>query len=295
MRFGAGRAVALAMVWAAAGCGNGIEVPQGLVVERSGPSPAAPYGGPLKASTPSWVGEDSPLEGGGASVRALECAGKPHLAGSRAQGYSDDDSADSAKEALAVSVTRTFGTSLPGRDYRVERRTEDRVLFSYDVGGRTRVAVIVAKDRPHREGWVLETFAQCDPAEFRARDRERLDVRVWEDRRGRPVPTTKVSSSLGPEHCDWQSVEFLHLDAEGDPRGLGRQYFRDPERKLADLDRLTSAYAKDVPLPRDAVDTGYRHDGRQLWLSRDERNAYVRTADGEVERWPGTTESVACK
>lgn len=50
----------------------------------------------------------------------------------------------------------------------MERKEKDRVLFSYDVKGRAKVAVVVAKDQPHRPGWDPETNASCDPSELPA-------------------------------------------------------------------------------------------------------------------------------
>ncbi|MFF7970081.1 hypothetical protein [Streptomyces sp. NPDC007905] len=57
----------------------------------------------------------------------------------------------------------------PDRGYRVERQEADRVLYSFDVKGRPKVAVVVAKDQKHRPGWGPETNASCDPAELPAR------------------------------------------------------------------------------------------------------------------------------
>ncbi|MEV5608589.1 hypothetical protein [Streptomyces sp. NPDC052225] len=285
-------AVTLAMALVVGGCSAGEPVPEGLVLKASG-APPAPYDGPLKAKTPSWIGEDSPLEGGGAAVRALECAGKPMQAGTGGDWGSGDGAYGAPDQALAAYVGDQFWRILPERGYRAERRTKSRVLYSYDVGGRTRAAVIVVKDRRKKPGWDMETFAMCDPSEFRAKERAGLEMRVWEDRRGRPVSTSLVESSMGPEHCDWQSVEFLYLDRAKDPHDRGAQYLRDPDGQLTDFEGLVSSYARDVPLPADAVDTGYRHDGRELWLARDRSVAYVKT-DGRVERWPGTKEPVAC-
>ncbi|MEU6841980.1 hypothetical protein ABZ930_08920 [Streptomyces sp. NPDC046716] len=270
-------------------CG-GTEVPDGLIVAKPSAAPAHPYSGPLKARTPEQADEDSPLEGGGAALLALECAGRPHDAGSVADEGSGDDGAGSAAEALARQAADGLD-DMPDRGYRVETRTGHRVLYSYDVAGRTRAAVIVAEDR---RGWSAETYASCDPSEFRARERARLSILVWQDARGRPVSTAKVVSWMGAEHCDWQSAEFVTLDGGDDGRWRGRQYLRDPEGKLADIDGLSSTYAKDVKLPADAVDTGYRQDGRELWLARDKSWAYVRDADGAVERWPGRKEPVGC-
>lgn len=146
-----------------------------------------PYRGPLKTKAPDIDGDEDNVQGGGASVLALECAGKPYQGGGGDDGWGASDGADSPDEALNALVADEFSRSLPRRGYRVEREAGRRVLYSYDVGGRTRVAVIVAKDLPHRPGWGLETYAQCDPSEFARRDRAHLDVRVWEDRQGRPV------------------------------------------------------------------------------------------------------------
>ncbi|MFF2166176.1 hypothetical protein ACFVWP_36605 [Streptomyces sp. NPDC058175] len=261
----------------------GAEVPEGLVV--TGSSPAVPYRGPLKAKAPDVDGDEDNVQGGGASVLALECAGKPYQGGGGDDGWGASDGADSPDEALNALVADEFSRSLPRRGYRVEREAGRRVLYSYDVGGRTRVAVIVAKDAPRRPGWGLETYAQCDPSEFARRDRAHLDIRVWEDRQGRPVPASEIFSASGPEHCDWQSAEFLHL---GD-----RQYLRDPEHALP-RELLHSSYAPRTRLPDGATDTGYRDGRRRLWLSADRSDAYVR-AGGVVERWPGAIEPIGCK
>jgi hypothetical protein len=274
-------AATLGSLAAVAACGA--EVPEDLVV--TGSAPAAPNRGPLKAKAPDLDGDEDNVQGGGASVLALECAGKPYQGGSRDDGWGASDGADSPDQALNALVADEFARSLPRRAYRVEREAGRRVLYSYDVGGRTRVAVIVAKDLPRRPGWGLETFAQCDPSEFARRDRAHLDIRVWADREGRPAPVSKIFSAAGPEHCDWQSAEFLHL---GD-----RQYLRDPEHALS-RELLHSSYAPKTRLPDGATDTGYRDGRRQLWLSADGSDAYVRTGGG-VERWPGAIERIACK
>ncbi|MEU6663937.1 hypothetical protein [Streptomyces sp. NPDC046821] len=274
-------AVLIALVGASvSACGGDPPVPEGLVLKGS--APATPYGGPLRAKTPDTA-EDN-VQGGGAAVLALECAGKPYQGGGGDDGWGGSDGADSPAAALNALVTDELAGSLPHRGYRVEREQGRRVLYSYDVGGRTRAAVIVAKDLPRRPGWGMEAYAQCDPAEFARRERAGLDIRVWTDRAGRPVPVSRVFSTEGPEHCDWQSVTFLHV---GD-----RQYLRDPGHVLP-RELVRSSYAPKTRLPEGATDTGYRDGRRQLWLSADKLNAYVRTGSG-VERWPGAVEQIAC-
>jgi hypothetical protein len=274
---------ALVSLVSVAACDTGTPVPEDLVV--TGPSPAAPYRGPLKAKAPDIDGDEDNVQGGGASVLALECAGKPYQGGGGDDGWGASGGADSPDQALSALVAGEFSRSLPRRGYRVEREAGRRVLYSYDIAGRTRVAVIVAKDLPRRPGWGLETYAQCDPSEFARRDRGHLDIRVWGDRTGRPAPASEIFSTAGPEHCDWQSAEFLHL---GD-----RQYLRDPEHSLP-RELLHSSYAPKTRLPDGATDTGYRDGRRQLWLSADKLDAYARTGSA-VERWPGAIEPIACK
>jgi hypothetical protein len=134
------------------------------------------------------------------------------------------------------------------------------------------------------DGWVVETFATCDPAEYAAAEDDELRQTVWTDRDGERVPTSVVTSFSGPEHCDWQSVTFLHLE--------DRQYLRDPDHRLAS--ETVVSYDGDVELPEGAVDTGYRRGDDQLWLSADGRIAYL-VSGGTVEAWPSTTEQVGCR
>lgn len=54
------------------------------------------------------------------------------------------------------------------------------------------------------------------------------------------MPVTKVHSSVGPAHCDWQKAHFLSLG------------------------RARPPYGGDVRLRADAHDTGYRFHDRQL-------------------------------
>ncbi|GHI03665.1 hypothetical protein [Streptomyces cellostaticus] len=174
----------------------------------------------------------------------------------------------------------------PGHGYRVERREADRVLYSFDVNGRTKVAVVVAKDRKDRPGWGPETNASCDPAELPATFAAAQGWEVWTDRNGRRVPVSRLSSSTGLEHCGRQPARFLDLDH--------RTYIRDPEGVLGCEGLLTAPYREHVRMPADARDTGYHHRGRHLWLTHDEDTAYVRTADS-VEAWPRAKRGAGCR
>ncbi|MFD9000092.1 hypothetical protein ACFV0T_03750 [Streptomyces sp. NPDC059582] len=278
------------MVWVtvlaaltAVGCGTG----ENVVVE--GTPPATPYGGPLHV--PARASEESgaraALAESGAAGRALECDGEI-AAGGQGETWSEGDGGDTPEEGLAAY----FGMEQPGvpsAGYRVEREEAGRVLFSYDVDGRTKVAVVVAKDGADRPGWGPETTAFCDPAEFPASWTDSHGYEIWTDRDGHRVPTSRVSSSAGEEHCDWQRAHFLELNRDEERR----LYARDPDGVL-EPGMLTAAYDGDVRLPRDAHDTGYRFEDRRLWLTDDPSTAYVRTSDG-VEAWRLVRPDMGCR
>ncbi|MFI8068101.1 hypothetical protein ACIF85_04825 [Streptomyces sp. NPDC086033] len=271
--------VTAVLVMVVVGCDSGDD----LVVD--GTAPSAPYDGPLNVPTRE-LGEYTPQAlrlASGAAGRALECAGEIHN-GSGPDGWSRDDGGDSPEEGLKLYFD-VFDPGDPRAGYRVERRETDRVLYSYDVDGRTKVAVVVAKDQRGRPGWGPETSASCDPSELPADWTDSHGYEIWTDRAGERVPTTEVSSGPGDDHCGRREVHFLDLGE--------RTYAGDPEG-LLDPGMLTTAYDGSADLPAGAHDTGYRYADRQLWLTNDRRTAYVRTADG-VEAWPRLKEHVACK
>jgi hypothetical protein len=182
---------------------------------------------------------------------------------------------------------------LPDDEYRVEREDGGRVLLSYDVDGRTKVAVIAAddvRDWDGDEGWGVETWAQCDPAELPAPATDELGIGVWHTAGGDPVPVTRIRSDAGPEHCDWQDITFLTLGS-GEQE---RQFLRDTTGELQRS--LTTTYDGRAVLPQDATDTGFERNGRHLWLDPDGTAAYlVRTDDPtDVERWPAEKEPIGC-
>ncbi|MEU1181426.1 hypothetical protein ABZ464_28050 [Streptomyces sp. NPDC005820] len=269
---------------AVVGCGAGDRAD--VVVE--GTPPPKPYAGPLDIATRA-LDEDTPqalLTASGAAGRALECDGEISWGGGP-DGWGKGDGGDSPEDGLR-RYFEMFDPAGPRSGFRVERQESDRVLYSYDVGGRTKVAVVVARDQKDRPGWGPETYASCDPAELPASVTDSGHEEIWTDRDGRRLPTTTVSSYAGAEHCDWQSAHFLGMGRREDHR----QYVRDPDGVIAQ-ELLTSPYDGDVRMPDDAHDTGYRYRDWQLWLTDDRTTAYVRTGEG-VEAWPLAKEMVAC-
>jgi hypothetical protein len=283
MRRGLTAVLGAALAITAAGCASGEgAVVEGVVVE--GTAPATAYDGPMHVPTKE-LDEQTPRAlrlAAGAAGRALECAGEIYR-GNGPDGWSKGDGGDGPEEGLELYFD-LFDPGVPRSGYRLERRETDRVLYSYDVGGRTKVAVVVAKDQPDRPGWGPETSASCDPSELPADWTGSHGYEIWTDRAGERVPTTEVSSSAGDDHCGWRPVHFLDLG--------GRTYARDP-RGLLEPGTLTAAYDGSADMPADAHDTGYRYAGQELWLTDDLRSAYVRTPDG-VEAWPLLAERPAC-
>ncbi|MET7485212.1 hypothetical protein [Streptomyces sp. NPDC005538] len=269
-------AVAALVAATAVGCG----AEDGADVVVAGTPPATPYAGPLYVPA---TGSDE----WGAAGRALECDGEMY-SGDGAEAWSKGDGGKTPEGGLRAYFD-IEQPDVPRTGYRVEREEGGRVLFSYDVDGRTKVAVVVAKDQKNRPGWGPESSASCDPAELPAGFAEAHGYEIWTDRDGHRVPTTRVSSSVGAAHCDWQKAHFLQT-GQGEK---GRLYARDPDGVLPS-GMLTAPYDGDVPMPATARDTGYRYRHWQLWFTADASKAYVRTPDG-VEAWPLVKTGVACQ
>lgn len=104
------------------------------------------------------------------------------------------------------------------------------------------------------------------------------------------VPQSNVTS-YSDDYCEISNATLIALgkgtkdkvEYAGDPNGV--------------MDEFTSgSYAASTELPKDAADTGYRRDGRQLWLSDDRKAAYLVDADDitDAERLPVVTEGFGC-
>ncbi len=117
-----------------------------------------------------------------------------------------------------------------------------------------------------------------------------LGIGVWTDSSGARVPTPKIRSFQGSDHCDWQDITFVTLG----PRRDGEQYVRDTNGELEQT--LRSTYDGAATLPDDATDTGLQRDGRQLWLGPGHTAAYLVSIDdpSDVERWPAAREPIYC-
>lgn len=272
------------------GCGDNAEPEansnsEGSGVDTSAPAPTSSPG-PVLFQQPV-ADAPRPEVRGGAAPNFLDCA-----AGIANAGWAPDfggpsagtDSPDTALDAFLADAP----FHLPVTGYVQRASTRHRALFTHEVQGEVKAAVIVAHADSGAEltapsGWVVETFATCDPAEFDPAQDDRLDTQVWSDQQGRRVPTSKVTSFTGPSHCEWTTVTFLVLN--------DRQYVRDPEGVLEP--ELVRPYDPDTDLPDDATDTGYRRIDQQLWLSATESVAYMVGPD-HIEAWPSTVTETWC-
>jgi hypothetical protein len=134
----------------------------------------------------------------------------------------------------------------------------------------------------------------------------------WTDEQGNPLPDgtseadgyALVAHTLeGPDHCGWTSATFLHL---GWPLGTVahgsehiRQYLRDPQGVLADVQ--SEPFELDARLPDDAAFSGFRRGAWQIWTAPSDIDEAIYLVNDDpaahavVERWPRTTELVACR
>jgi hypothetical protein len=239
------------------------------------------YDGPLYVSR-----ADAERPRAGAAGDIVDCDTWGHGGFSDADVYGDGATADSPAGALE-NARSEMGFGGVQDDLLVAKQEEDRVLYVVEVGGVVKQAVIV-RDGPATEGaggpgWHVESWAHCDYSELPRSFTDSIGLRIWSDAAGRPMPMTTIEAWRGPEHCDWQSMTFLHL---GDA-----SYVRDPLPELEEY--FAESYVQHAQLPRDAVDTGFSSDGERLWLSSDKRQAFVGTVD-DVEAWPRDVRGLGC-
>jgi hypothetical protein len=178
----------------------------------------------------------------------------------------------------------------PEDGYLLERREGERALFTIRVDSQVKMAVVLLNGPAlgTLSGWHMESWARCNPSEFPDQVTRERGLEIWTDDTGKRVPTYRVVSSAGPEHCDWTSMRFLNLD-ESD-----RPYVREPDPEYLD-DYFAEDFRARVKLPDNAIDTGLNHGTEHLWLSADRKRAYIGSRGAAtVELWPRTTQPFGC-
>lgn len=220
----------------------------------------------------------------GAAGRVIDCRTTVGLTGglSTGPGY-DGETADTADGALRLDTADTL-PGLSAEEYRLAAHTKTRALFTYMVEGVVKRAVVV-RDGPTLtgRGWHTESWARCDWSEFPADVTAPSGMQIWRDASGRPAPTPRIVSYVGPEHCNWQSMTFLQFGKA--------TYVRRPSAELKDF--FAERYRADLKLPAGAHDTGYHRGHDHLWTSPDEQRAYVGSRT-HVELWPRTVKPLGC-
>lgn len=230
----------------------------------------------------------SAAERGAAASRFVACDNGIHQGGWGPDFGTPEHGEPEPGNALSAFLDQGL-FAIPNDGYAVAGRDRERVLFTYTADGEAKVAVIVARADGEVEltadrGWVVETFAACDPAEFDPAADADHNNSVWSKATGERALTSTILSLQGAEHCGWETVTFLVFK--------GRQYVRDPNDAFAVP--TVQPYDANATLPATATDTGYRKDGRELWLSADREVAYLVDAD-ETEAWPATVEQTWCR
>ena len=220
----------------------------------------------------------NPADRAGAASNFIECSfGISN--GGWSYDFGETPGSDDPDDALVEFVDADwFG--LPHSNYELGGTDTGRRLYQYSVDDMPKVAVIVADDSSDEglhlsTGWIVETFATCDPAEYDPANDAEFALDVWLDSNGGRVPTSIITSLKGAEHCGWETVTYLFFN--------DRQYISDPEGVLTS--ELIQPYQAESDLPQDASATGYSHEGHELWVSADERVAYM-VSDSHVQAWP---------
>ena len=281
----AGTAGILAVALIASACGSGAveTTSEPIAVEPVDTEAALPVVDLFEDPVPD---HPDPARRAGAASNFIDCEHEIWAGGWSAD-FGPPGSAEDPSSALAVfaddqvfAVPRT-GFTQAGTD-------EFRRLFTYANNGATKIAVIVV-DRTEvplegTTGWIVETFASCDPAEYDPSADQDLPFEIWTDRDGIRVPVATLSSAAGPSHCDWESVTFLRIGDES--------FVRDPDGAFAEATGLRP-FQPDTNLPSDAVDTGYRREGTALWIAADRTTAYF-VGPERVEGWPAPDTVFGC-
>lgn len=279
---------ALVPVLLLAGCGDQTAV-------EADPA-GKPYDGPMDVK-PDYDDYATPLESSGSAGLALECTGEPRRGGGGDYVDGGLETVQDSPEAALDNYLDQNSSQLPGDGYRVERVDGGRVLLSWDVEDRTRVAFVLHDDITDFEdttGWGVESWSTCDPSELGIGIAEDLGFQVWSDASGRPVPTTDVRSFPGAEHCDWQDVTWLLVGQESDSDRDFDTYVSGYKEEFGDA--LVTEPESSATLPEDAANTGWQRDGREVWLGEDPRAAYLVSVDdpSDVQLWPAASRRIGC-
>jgi hypothetical protein len=221
-------------------------------------------------------------------IELLDCDAAPSDVGGVGEDVAIDGGGETPEEALATFLANTLYV-IPRSGYEALGRSGDRHAYGLRVDGEIKVVVVVSPRFGEMAGaaFTADELRTCPEAEFGAAADFGDERRVWTHETTGAI----LTDIPGPAHCGWESGRMLHVEG---PRPTDvRQYLRDPLGVFG-FAQLLETYAEDVALPEDATFSGYRTaDDLELWLTPDDRAAYVVTPEG-VERWPRPNEPIGC-
>ncbi len=255
--------------------------PSAPVASPSAPPASSPS--PTPFIEPRSAPPTNPGHAGSAIISLLECDGAPSSVGGLAEDFGPTGGAETADAAFGQWLDR-HPFALPRKGYVLGWADEARALYVFPVWGKVKVAVLVSTRLGAVVGrrFTVDEVRACEPGELG------LGV-VDGQREWRQASSGAVLLEIpGNAHCAWQSIRFLDLVRDGEPR----QYVRDP-LSLLPAGSLVTTLGRAVSLPREATFTGYRSGELELWLTPDDAAAYVVSPTG-VERWPRALEPLGC-
>lgn len=242
------------------------------------PSPSRPAS-PTVQPTPPWVAD---------LVGQLDCDGPIVDVGQEVGADpSPFDPAPSPERAIEGLLESGMYAWLPAGGFEPPQVEGHWALHRYLVVGRLKVIAVSTNafpEVPDERGWEVVGLRACDPSEFDPGNGLSDGTTLWLDAGGRLASTRQIFSRLGPEHCGWEEIVFLHLDRV--------QYLRDPDGLLADL--TVGPFRTVDALPAAAIDTGLHTPEWQLFTVADERFVYVRDQEGTIERWARAKDTIGC-
>lgn len=277
-----------ALLLAATACG----APAAPAAPAPSPSPSA-YDGPL------WVAPDPTLDlwnDPGAAGRVVTCE-QPVLGESNTEPFEGGgEVGETARAGLDEGRDDGMWNGLDDDAMREVRAEPERVLYTYEAGGRVLQAVVMRHGRvaPGRGAgadgiaWYVESSARCDVVEYPDGLAESSGYEVWTDASGHRISSQVVTSSTSVDDCLVDGTRVLRVPGA---RGESESAYL---RNTADYpDRVDEPSRDGVALPADAVDSGYHHGDERLWFAADRSRAYVGGPE-RFEVWPRLTSVLGC-
>ena len=285
--------LALLPLLALTGCGA-----SAAVVGSS--TPSGSYDLPLVSSPGPTRGVDR-IGWPGAAGEVVRCTG-PVIGSTSTAPYAGEDTGATPDAALDAA-RRWYSWDGAQTGFALARTETDRRLYVLEVAGVAKQALIL-RHGPALKGdgsrdtvtrWWLESRARCDYAELPDSVAREQGLEIWTDATGRRQPTSAVVSFSFTGDCfAGMTALDLHGPVEGgwDKGPSPTEYVRRPDPELQD-EYFEREFLEHVPVPADAIDSGYEREGEHLWLSKDRGYAYVGQRQ-DADAWPRAVRTIRC-